>query len=243
VSKATIKRGRPLGSKDKNPQKWKGAKNQGGQIEEIIIQKKSPEGNEDMTQEETKVPNSSEDEISLNYAMSGKIWNRDKVIIDDAFAYNLALEVMDKNKDQEPHSVEECKGRKDWPKWNDTIQAELNSLAKQEVFGPVTRIPNGVKPVGYKWVFVRKRNEKGEITRYKTQLVAQGFFQRARIDYEETYSPMMDATTFRYLISLAMKENLDLCLMDVVTAYLYGSLDSDIYMKLPKGFKLPGAGS
>ena len=48
-SKATIKHGRPLGFKDKNPQKWKGAKNQGGQIEEIIIQKKSPEGNYDMT--------------------------------------------------------------------------------------------------------------------------------------------------------------------------------------------------
>ena len=53
----------------------------------------------------------------------------------------------------------------------------------------------------------------------------------------------MDAATFRYLISLAMKENLDLRLMDVVTAYLYRSLDSDIYMKLPEGFKLPGAGS
>ena len=96
--------------------------------------------------------------------MSKKIWNRDKVIIDDALAYNLGLEVMDKNEDQEPHSVEECKERKDWPKWNDTIQTELNSLAKREVFGPVTRIPNGVKPAGYKWAFVRKRNEKGEIT-------------------------------------------------------------------------------
>ena len=74
-------------------------------------------------------------------------------------------------------------------------------------------------------------------------MVAQGFSQRLRIDYEETYSLVMDAASFRYLISLAMKENLDLCLMDVVTAYLYGSLDSDIYMKLPNGFKLPGAGS
>ena len=128
-------------------------------------------------------------------------------------------------------------------KWNDTIQAELNSLAKQEVFGPITHIPNGVKPVGYKWVFVRKRNKKGEITRYKARLVAQGFSQRLGIDYEETYSPVMDATIFRYLISLAMKENLDLRLMDVVTAYLYRSLDSDIYMKLPEGFKLLGAGS
>ena len=74
-------------------------------------------------------------------------------------------------------------------------------------------------------------------------MVAQGFSQRLEIDYEETYSPVMDATTFRYLISLAMKENLDLRLMDVVTAYLYGSLDSDIYMKLLEEFKLPGAGS
>ena len=155
-SKATIKRGSPLGSKDKNPRKRKGAKNQDGQIEEIISQEKSSEENEDVTQEEKKVPNSSEDEISLNYVTSGKFWNRDKVIIDDGFTYNLALEVMDKNEDQEPHSIEECKERKDWPKWNDAIQAELNFLAEREVFGFVTCIPNGVKPVGYKWVFVRK---------------------------------------------------------------------------------------
>ena len=29
--------------------------------------------------------------------------------------------------------------------------------------------------------------------------------------------------------------------MDVVTAYLNGSLDNDIYMKIPEGFKLPKA--
>jgi len=83
-----------------------------------------------MTQEETKIPNSLKNEISLNYITSEKIWNRDKVIIIDVFAYNLVIEVMDKNEDQEPHSVEECKERKDWPKLNDAIQAELNSLTK-----------------------------------------------------------------------------------------------------------------
>ena len=30
-------------------------------------------------------------------------------------------------------------------------------------------------------------------------------------------------------------------IMDVVTTYLYGSIDSDIYMKIPEGFKLPKA--
>jgi hypothetical protein len=42
----------------------------------------------------------------------------------------------------------------------------------------------------------------------------------------------MNGITFRYLISLAIQNHLSLQLMDVVTAYLYGSLDSDIYMKI-----------
>ena len=70
-------------------------------------------------------------------------------------------------------------------------------------------------------------------------LVAQGFTQRPDVDYDETYSPAMSGTTFRYLISLAVKINLSIQLMDVVTAYLYGSLDSDIYMKVREGMKLP----
>ena len=48
----------------------------------------------------------------------------------------------------------------------------------------------------------------------------------------------MDAITFRFLISLVAKENLDMRLMDVVTAYLYGSLDNDIYMKIPERYKM-----
>ena len=51
----------------------------------------------------------------------------------------------------------------------------------------------------------------------------------------------MDAITFRFLISLAVSEGLDMRLMDVITAYLYGSMDNDIYMKIPEGFKLPDA--
>ena len=49
----------------------------------------------------------------------------------------------------------------------------------------------------------------------------------------------MDGITFRYLISMAANMNLDMQLMDVVTTYLYGSLDAHIYMKIPNGFKIP----
>ena len=53
------------------------------------------------------------------------------------------------------------------------MQAELNSLTKREVFGPVVQTPEDVKPVGYKWVFARKRNENNDIIKYKARLVAQ----------------------------------------------------------------------
>ena len=38
---------------------------------------------------------------------------------------------------------------------------------------------------------------------------------------------------------MAVNLNLEMKLMDVVTAYLYGNLDSDIYMKVPECIPVP----
>ena len=37
---------------------------------------------------------------------------------------------------------------------------------------------------------------------------------------------------------MAVKERLDMHLMDVVIAYLYGKLDNDIYARVPEGLKI-----
>ena len=42
----------------------------------------------------------------------------------------------------------------------------------------------------------------------------------------------MNAITFRFLISLTVLEGLDMRLMNVITTYLYGSMDNEIYMKI-----------
>ena len=62
--------------------------------------------------------------------------------------------------------------------------------------------------------------------------------QRPGVDFNKTYSPIMSGITFRYLISLAVQNHLYIQLMDVVTAYLYGSLDSNIYMKVTDGISI-----
>jgi hypothetical protein len=85
---------------------------------------------------------------------------------------------------------------------------------------------------------VCKRNEKNEVVRYKARLVVQDFLQNPLINFDETCSPVMNTITFRFLISLIVSKILQMHLMDVVIAYLYWSLDADIYMKIPEGFKM-----
>jgi hypothetical protein len=44
--------------------------------------------------------------------------------------------------------------------------------------------------------FVQKRNKNNEVVRYKVRLVAQGFTQRPGVDFNETYSSLMNGITF-----------------------------------------------
>ncbi|KAM2916275.1 hypothetical protein FF1_045211 [Malus domestica] len=206
-------RGRPLGSKDSHPRK----------------RKITAQGPEEPTVNPTIAYSfyPTHEEI-LDY---GSVLEETNPHLENSFA--VATEIM-LNDDIEPRSVDECRRRADWLNWKQAIQVELDSLAKCKVFEPVVPTPPHVKPVSDKWVFVRKRNEKNEIVRYKARLVAQGFSQHPGIDYDETYSPVMDVITFRYLISLVVSKKLDMQLMDVVTTYLYGDLDTKIYMKVPE---------
>jgi hypothetical protein len=46
----------------------------------------------------------------------------------------------------------------------------------------------------------------------------------------------LDFTTYGYLLALAAQYGLEVEAMDVVTAYLYGDLDRDLYMDVPEGY-------
>ena len=104
------------------------------------------------------------------------------IFVDITFSYAVALDILIYNENPEPRNEEKCQHRDDWTKWKKAIQTELNSLKNRKAFGPVVQTHEGVKPVGYKLVFVRKHNEKNKIVRYKAQLAAQAFSQRPKID-------------------------------------------------------------
>ena len=53
-------------------------------------------------------------------------------------------------------------------------------------------LPEGRKPIECKWVFVKKCDEKGNLIKYKAQLVAQGFSQKPGINFNNdgTFAPV-----------------------------------------------------
>jgi hypothetical protein len=140
-------------------------------------------------------------EISINYTCSGEVYDHNTTIVNPCFSTVIAENFL---AHPDHKTIAGCKGRSDWNKWRETIEAELNSLKKRKVFTGVIPTPPRIFLVGFKWAFIQKRNENNKLIRYKARLVAQGFTQRPDIDFNETYSPVMNGITFRYLISLVI---------------------------------------
>jgi hypothetical protein len=67
--------------------------------------------------------------------------------------------------------------------------------------------------------------------------VAQEFSQIEGLDFEETYAPVAWATSIRIFFSMAASLGLEMVQVDVVTAFLYGKLEEEIYCKQPPGLE------
>ena len=52
------------------------------------------------------------DEISINYASIGELWDRTKAVINEVFCFAVAIEIL-KEDDHEPLSVDECHSKHD----------------------------------------------------------------------------------------------------------------------------------
>ena len=54
------------------------------------------------------------------------------------------------------------------------MKSELNSMYSNQVWDLVNA-PNGIKTVGCKWVYKRKRGIDGNVETFKVRLVAKGY--------------------------------------------------------------------
>ena len=115
------------------------------------------------------------------------------------------------------------------------MKFELDLMYSNQVWDLV-KAPNGIKPLGCKLVYKRKRGIDGKVETFKVRLVAKRYTQKEGIDYEETFSLVAMLKSIRILLSIAAHYDYEIWQMDVKTTFLNGNLEEEIYMMLPKGF-------
>lgn len=92
------------------------------------------------------------------------------------------------------------------------------------------------EPSGRNRVFKRQEDATGNVVHFKARLVAQGFCQKYGSEYDPIFAPVVRQTTFRTVLTLASSRKMLTRHVDIKTAYLYGELQEEIFMRQPPGY-------
>ncbi|GJP36626.1 hypothetical protein CLOM_g21110 [Closterium sp. NIES-68] len=136
---------------------------------------------------------------------------------------------------EEPTNPKEAWEGPNGKEWKKASDEEMGSIIKNDTFDLVN-LPPGRKAISSKWLFKRKTDADSNIERYKSRLVAKGYHQQKKNDYNEVYAQVVKGTTLRTLLAAAAIKGWVVKQMDIVTAFLNGVLEEETYMEQPEGY-------
>ena len=127
---------------------------------------------------------------------------------------------------------------KDAAQWLNGMRTEYNSLIENKVWKLVP-LPKNRHALKGRWVFKKKRMENEDFL-FKARWVVKGYTQREGIDYTKTYASVVNKATTKIILAVAAARGYYIEQMDIVTAFLYGPLEEEVYVEQPTGFSAKG---
>ena len=159
---------------------------------------------------------------------------------DDLVAFALLAASVAEGAD--PMTLAEALASLEADAWRVSIAEEMAALDENKTWQVVSpaELPPGARALSTKLVFKRKLDQFGNVERLKTRLVVRGFEQRAGRDFAEVFAPVVHKTTVRVALAIAAALGLSVHHLDVSTAFLNGTIDGDVFIKLPDGIGRDG---
>ena len=120
-------------------------------------------------------------------------------------------------------------------KWRAGIIKEFRDMETRGVWEVVNiaHIPEDRRLIGYRWVNKRKRNMV-----YRARLVALGYSHIPGVDYTDDFAPVIQDITFRIICVMTIMYGWNAEIVDVETAFLYGDLEENFFMKVPDRYEI-----
>merc|ERR1711966_113489 len=120
---------------------------------------------------------------------------------------------------------------------SDFVKAMAKEIEAHEERGhwvavPRISMPSGTKTIQSIWAFKRKRHPDGTLNKHKARLCAHGGMQQWGINYLETYAPVVNWISIRFLLVLGEIVGLESQAIDFVLAFPQADLDVPVYMEL-----------
>ena len=135
----------------------------------------------------------------------------------------------------EPNTIKQAFALPDRDKWKEAVNAEIEMIKQFNVLSKPMPLPEGAMPLNSRWVFKRKRDQYGNVIKYKARLTPQGCYQHFGVDYADTYAPVARMCTLRYVLALACLVGLQTSSCDFTNAFLNAELKEDVYINAPPG--------
>ena len=88
-----------------------------------------------------------------------------------------------------------------------------------------------------KWIYRIKYDANGNPIKNKSRIIAQGFCQEERIDYEEAFTQVARLEAIRLLCAYASYKKIKLYQKHVKSAFLNGYINEEVYVEQPPSFE------
>nr|GFA05477.1 hypothetical protein [Tanacetum cinerariifolium] len=102
-----------------------------------------------------------------------------------------------------PKNIKEAMADSAWIK---SMQEELHLFDRLDVWELVDR-PLCTNVINLKWLWKNKRDEENTVIRNKSCLVAKGYAQKERVDFEESFAPVARLEALRLFIAYAAQKS------------------------------------
>nr|GEW35625.1 hypothetical protein [Tanacetum cinerariifolium] len=125
--------------------------------------------------------------------------------------------------------------------WREAMQAELDAIEKYKIW-ELTDLPPGEKPIGLKWVYKVKKDNLGNVVKYKARLVVKRYVQKQGVDYYEVFALVARLDTKKLILALAAQHGWVVHHLDVKSAFLNKDLKEEVYVTQLEDKSMNGLG-